>query len=250
MLTTSSIREKFVQLYSEMNTVSNNREGSMTNIVGNKVIELVGISFLANEDIIFGKQNHDYVEREKQWYLGKDRNINSFPGGAPEVWKTIASKNGEINSNYGWCLFSHENNNQYENVLQELLRNPQSRRAIAIYTRPTIWSEYDRDGMSDFICTNAVQYFIRDDKLHCVVQMRSNDAVIGYKNDYHWQLYVLESLYSDLHLHFDGLQFGDIIWQVGSLHVYERDFYLVDGFKRTGKQLTKKEYSRLISESK
>ena len=42
-------------------------------------------------------------------------------------------------------------------------------------------------GMSDFICTNAVSYMIRDDELISVVQMRSNDVVYGYKNDYAWQ---------------------------------------------------------------
>ena len=113
----------------------------------------------------------------------------------------------------------------------ELLTNPDGRRASMIYTRPSIWMEYNEDGKNDFICTNAVTYYIRDNFLQCVVQMRSNDVVFGYKNDYAWQLYVLEQMVKDYNdCKEDGipeLKVGDIIWQVQNLHVYERHFHLV-----------------------
>ena len=91
-----------------------------------------------------------------------------------------------------------------------------------IYTRPQMWVDYNKDGRSDFMCTNAVQYMIRGDLLHAVVQMRSNDVIFGYKNDYTWQKHVLDMLAGDLEI-----ETGDIIWNVGSLHVYERHFHLV-----------------------
>ena len=100
-----------------------------------------------------------------------------------------------------------------------------------IYTRPSIWMEYNEDGKNDFICTNAVTYYIRDNCLHNVVQMRSNDVVFGYKNDYAWQLYVLEQMVKDYNdCKSEGtpeLKVGDIVWQVQNLHVYERHFHLV-----------------------
>ena len=126
---------------------------------------------------------------------------------------------------------------QYGQVLDELLANPDGRRASMIYTRPSIWMEYNEDGKNDFICTNAVTYYIRDNCLHNVVQMRSNDVVFGYKNDYAWQLYVLEQLtreYNSCYLanaadadYRREMEVGDIIWQVQNLHVYERHFDLV-----------------------
>ena len=76
--------------------------------------------------------------------------------------------------------------------------------------------------MSDFMCTNAVQYLIRDGKVNALVYMRSNDAVFGYKNDYAWQKYVLDSVANDL-----GLSVGNLYWNVSSLHVYERHFDLI-----------------------
>jgi len=97
-----------------------------------------------------------------------------------------------------------------------------------IYTRPSMWIEYNEGGKNDFICTNAVSYYIREDMIHAVVQMRSNDVVFGYKNDYAWQMHVLKELCKELSdLNYDELHPGTIQWQVQNLHVYERHFDLV-----------------------
>ena len=96
-----------------------------------------------------------------------------------------------------------------------------------IYNRPSIWVEFDENGKSDFICTNAVTYYIRDNLLHCVVQMRSNDVVFGYKNDYAWQRHVQNKLVEDLGWNNDPISAGMMIWQVQNLHVYERHFNIV-----------------------
>ena len=60
---------------------------------------------------------------------------------------------------------------------------------------------------------------IRDDQLVAIVQMRSNDVVFGYRNDYAWQKHVVVKLADEL-----GINNTKIIWHVGSLHVYERHF--------------------------
>lgn len=189
---------------------------------GVKTIEIVGATFIADEDTIYGTVNEDWNEREKQWYLSMSRNVNDIPPPIPVIWKQVASSKGIINSNYGWCIYSSENYSQYLNVLDELKRNPDTRRASMIYTRPSMHYDYNVDGMSDFICTWGVQYFIREKKLHAHVLMRSNDAVFGYKGDRAWQKYVQESLANDL-----GVEVGDLIWTASSLHVYERHFELV-----------------------
>lgn len=190
---------------------------------GVNMLEMIGATFIADETAIFGTPNQEYIQRELEWYRSQSLNVADIPGGPPVVWKMAASSQGWINSNYGYLILSNDNWNQYDHVRDELRRNPFSRRAVMIYTRPMIWEEYNLDGMSDFICTNTVQYFIRDDKLQVVVQMRSNDVVFGYKNDYAWQEYVALALCDEL-----GVELGDIIWHVGSLHVYSRHFGLVE----------------------
>lgn len=189
---------------------------------GCKMIEVVGATFIADEDAIFGTVNKDYVEREIKWYKSMSRNVNDIEGGAPAAWKACAARDGKINSNYGWAIWSWQNYEQYEHVKRELTEKPESRRAEMIYTRPSIWNDYNKDGMSDFICTDAVQYFIRDGRLIADVRMRSNDVVFGYKNDKFWQDYVHKQLAEDLHV-----AVGPMIWHAGSLHVYEKHFDLV-----------------------
>ena len=211
---------------------------------GCKMLELPGISFIADQEAIFGKVNYDYVRREIDWYLSQSLNVNDLEN-CPEIWKQVADKDGYINSNYGWMVFSRENGFQYNNVLQELTNNPFSRRAVMIYQRPTMWEEYNYNGRSDFCCTNAVQYLFRDERLHGIVQMRSNDVWAGYRNDRAWQDYVLTRLAADL-----KLPKGDIIWNAGSLHCYQKDFYLLDHFSKTGEPTIKKsKYKELYPDS-
>ncbi len=202
---------------------------------GQKTLELVGAQFLADEDSIFGEVDWNYVRRELAWYDGQSRNVNDMEN-PPKIWKDCASPEGWINSNYGWMIFSESNGDQYECVLKTLREDPYSRRAIMIYTRPSMHYDWCEDGMTDFCCTNTVQYLIRDEKLVAMVSMRSNDAVYGYKNDRAWQLRVQQNLADTL-----GVEVGSLIWMVGSLHVYERHFPLVEHWCKTGEKSIPKE---------
>ena len=218
MITIEAVREYFRnELHNENFTEDRN---------GGKTIEMIGASFIADEPAIFGKPNWDYINAEIEWYESESTNITDiYPEGdkePPQAWRMTANVHGEINSNYGHLIWSEKYFGQYENVVTELENNPDSRRASMIYTRPSIWQEYNENGKNDFICTNSVTYYIRDEVLHCVVQMRSNDVIFGYRNDYAWQRHILEKMAWELHL-----DVGDIHWQVQNLHVYDRHFKLV-----------------------
>jgi len=210
-------REEFVKKYK-------NKEFEIDK-TGVKVIELIGVNFVADEDHIFGKPNHDYIARELKWYLSQSLNVNDIEN-TPKIWKNVADKAGFINSNYGWCIFSKENGYQYNNCLNELRINRSSRRGAMIYNRPEMWVDYNKYGRSDFMCTYAVQFLIRNEILWSLVYMRSNDAIFGYKNDYAWHKYVSDMLAFDL-----NIENKKIIWNAGSLHIYEKQFYLLDEYE-------------------
>lgn len=205
------------------------KQDFVTDKTGVKTIELVGTSFVADEDAIFGTVNWDYVQRELDWYKSMSLNVNDIPGGVkqetnpPQIWMSVADPDGLINSNYGWAIWHKDNFEQYDRCVEELKKNRDSRRAIMIYTRPQMWLDYNKNGRSDFMCTNSVQYLVRNEKVHAVVQMRSNDAIFGYKNDRAWQEHVLREVAQDT-----GYAQGDIIWNAGSLHIYSRHFHLVE----------------------
>lgn len=215
MQNVADIRAKLIQKYKDQDFVIDK--------TGVKTIEVIGESFIADEDWIIRKPNYEYIERELEWYKSQSLYVDDIPGDTPAIWKQVASDLGEINSNYGYLIWHEENHNQYDNVLKELKANPNSRRAVMIYNRPSMHEDYKRDGMSDFICTYANTFLIRDGKLISHYLMRSNDAVFGYDNDIHWAMHVQKQLASDL-----GVECGDIIWTATNLHVYERHFKFIE----------------------
>jgi thymidylate synthase len=199
---------------------------------GAKTIEMIGASFVADEPSIFGVPSQDYISQEMIWYTSMSTNIKDIYGeyrDPPAAWQYAANQFGEINSNYGLLIYSEKYFNQYERVVDELIENPDGRRATMVYNRPSIWVEYNENGKSDFICTNAVTYYIRDNILHCVVQMRSNDVVFGYKNDWAWQNRIMHDIVDDINFAKpnEKIEVGMMVWQVQNLHVYERHFDLV-----------------------
>lgn len=216
----------------------------VTDKTGCKTVEIINASFEADKHFIIREPNYDYIARELEWYESQSLDVNDIPGNTPAIWKAVADKDGKINSNYGYLVFSENNFSQYLSVLTELETNPDSRRANMIYTRPSIQMEAFENGMSDFICTNNVQYFIRNNELITSVYMRSNDAVFGYNNDFAWQKYVRDKLIKDLK-NDTGISYepGPIYWNVGSLHVYERHFNHIE--EEIKKEATRREVIEL-----
>ena len=199
---------------------------------GIKTLEIIDADFEVRptDFTIFGELNN-YANRELEWYLSQSLSVLDIPGKIPPIWMNISTKDEkhEINSNYGWMEFSKENYEQYNYALQDLLNDPTTRRACHIYTRPSIWIDYNRNGMSDYICTFATQQFIRNNKLIYSVTMRSNDANRGFKNDLYWARYIANKLIEDLNKNGMNLDKEPIIhWHANSLHLYESDFHYLE----------------------
>lgn len=216
----ADIRQEFARKYKNQEFVIDKS--------GCKMLEIVGASFVADEDYIFGEVNCDYVKREIEWYESQSLNVNDIPGGPPKIWKEVATKDGFINSNYGYLIFSKENGNQYQNVLQHLSKHIDTRHGIMIYNRPSMHTDAFKNGMHDFVCCQNVQYIIRNNKLISLVIFRSNDAIFGFKNDFQWMKNVHKKLYSDLLETYTNLELGKIFWYANSFHIYERHFKLLD----------------------
>jgi len=118
--------------------------------------------------------------------------------------------------------------NQVKFVIEELKRNPYSRRAVIDI----------RDNSSDCFsndpaCLQHIQYFIRNGKLDCCVLFRSNDATrANFMNCF--GLIALQSLISiDLNI---GL--GTFTLRANSFHCYEQEFetlkHYVDKINKVG----------------
>ena len=116
----------------------------------------------------------EYAEAEWQWYLSGDRNIAKLGllyGKVPAIWKRMADKEGNVNSNYGW---QWKRSDQLENVIETLKNFPETRQAaISIYDGKEI-NKYKHDTP----CTYAVQFTILHGRLDMSVLMRSNLSLI------------------------------------------------------------------------
>lgn len=191
-----------------------------------EMLELLNVCFKADEDIIFGEENEAYVGKELAWYDSQHLSIATMPD-PPKIWQKVSGVSGQVNSNYGWMVYSPENQEQFWKCRDELLSNSESRRAVMIYMRPSMYTDATAHGKNDFVCTWGTQFFIRDNVLTQTVSMRSNDAVFGYKNDVRWHQLIHERLWRSLRQKYSRLVPGPITWMVGSLHVYPRHHRMV-----------------------
>jgi thymidylate synthase len=110
--------------------------------------------------------------------------------------------------------------NQKKFVVDELKRQADSRRAV-ISIRD--------NGVDPFIddpaCLQHIQYFIRGDKLHCKVLMRSNDAPKAtFMNAFAFIMLQKEIADSV------GVPVGTYTHRANSFHCYSRDFELLDQY--------------------
>lgn len=218
--TTEDIRDELKRLYKE----GVFREGKY-----GKTVEIQNAHFLADKDWIIREPNYDYAKREVEWYESQSLYVKDIPGDVPKIWQMCADKDGKINSNYGWCIFSNENGSQYDHCLNRLLDDHHTREACMIYTRPSMQVDCNNNGMHDFMCTYSTQVFLNPINefgydLDYTVFMRSNDAVYGFCNDAIWAKHVRDKLVADLNKCGLTVFPGKIIWNAGSLHVYERHF--------------------------
>ena len=119
-----------------------------------------------------------------------------------------------------WTYTYHDRIGYQEQfVINELKRNPDSRRAVIDIRRLSDMKT------NDPACLQHIQYFIRDDMLHCKVLFRSNDACKAtFMNAF--ALIMLQKRIADEL----GIEVGTYTHRANSFHCYEKDFALLDGY--------------------
>lgn len=159
--------------------------------------------------------NKRYAIGEMLWYLSRNRELKSI-GNITDNWKRFSDDGVYVNSNYGELICNRFGFDQLESAYYELVRHPDSRRAI-LQVRPPF--DYLKDDTKDDTCTVYIQFLIRDEKLICIANMRSNDIYLGFPNDVF--CFTCLQIYMAMRL---GIKIGTYYHNVGSLHLYERDY--------------------------
>jgi thymidylate synthase len=109
---------------------------------------------------------------------------------------------------------------QVEFVINDLKRNPESRRAV-INTRDN-WIDSQIDSGA---CLQHLQFFIREGKLHLKVLMRSNDAPeAAFMNAFAF-IMLQKKVADEL-----GVEIGTYTHRANSYHCYSRNYVLLENF--------------------
>ncbi len=177
----------------------------------------------------------DYVMAEILWYISGN-NKTAWIENYSKFWGAISDDGVTANSAYGARIFlkhpyhdvneeayphlePHPEFTQWEYVKEELTRDPDSRRAV-IHIRQPQDSMYAK---KDVPCTLNLQFFIRDKKLHLIVQMRSNDLILGTALDVPAFTFMQEMMANEL-----GVELGYYYHTSNSMHVYDRHYKMCE----------------------
>lgn len=161
------------------------------------------------------------------WYLSGSNDVEPVAHYIP-AYRSF-QENGKIHGGYGPRLFEPAGASQVEYVLSQLRQNQYSRKAvIQLFDRADVETKHE-----DVPCTCTLQFLIREERLHLVTYMRSNDAWLGLPHDVFCFTMLQEMIATSL-----GLPLGKYTHFVGSLHLYERNIEEAKAFLEEGWQST------------
>jgi thymidylate synthase len=164
------------------------------------------------------KFSSTYATAEWLWYLSKNPAVNNISKLA-KIWSQIQDINGEVESNYGVYLFD-----QWNWAIDELLGDNDTRRATIVINQP----HHKGKNKLDYPCTQYLQFFIRNNRLHLGVAMRSNDIIFGFCNDVFTFALFQQLMLNELNERGAGVELGSYHHHAGSLHLYERHFDMAE----------------------
>lgn len=160
------------------------------------------------------KWKKDYAEYEWQWYLSENRSVEEIKKKA-KIWDKMHNGDNIVNSNYG---YQWNRNNQLDFIVNELSKNPNSRRAvISIYDGKEHSKHY-----FDTPCTLNIIFNITNGCLNMTVLMRSNDLWYGFCNDQ----YCFSKLQELISLKL-SIKVGWYYHFVNNLHLYNRHLDII-----------------------
>jgi thymidylate synthase len=163
------------------------------------------------------------VVHELLWFLRGESNIQYLKDNNVKIWDPWADDNGELGRVYGvqwrkWAQYSYVKDKYYlkeidqiKNVIEGIKKDPYSRRHIV-----SAWNVAELDQMALAPCHLLFQFYVVNDKLSCMLTMRSNDLFIG--SPFNIASYALLTM---MIAQLTNLNIGELIISLGDVHVYK-----------------------------
>ena len=152
---------------------------------------------------------------ELLWFLRGDTNVRWLQERGVTIWNEWADADGNLGRVYGaqWCDWRTADGrsiHQINQVIEQIRRNPDSRRLIV-----TAWNPGEVEGMALPPCHCLFQFYVSEGRLSCQLYQRSADIFLGVP--FNIASYALLTM---MVAQVTGLQPGDFVHTFGDLHLY------------------------------
>jgi len=152
---------------------------------------------------------------ELLWFLRGDTNVRYLQENGVRIWDEWARPDGDLGPVYGhqwrsWPTPDGGHIDQMSQVMEELRRNPDSRRLIV-----SAWNVADIPQMALAPCHALFQFYVAEGRLSCQLYQRSADAFLGVP--FNIASYALLTM---MVAQVSGYQPGEFIHTFGDAHLY------------------------------
>jgi thymidylate synthase len=152
---------------------------------------------------------------ELLWFLRGETNIKFLNENGVTIWNEWANESGDLGRVYGaqWCDWRTPEGrsiNQIDNVIEQIKKNPDSRRLIV-----SAWNVGEIEKMALPPCHALFQFFVQEGELSCQLYQRSADLFLGVP--FNIASYALLTM---MVAQVCGLQPGTFVHTFGDLHLY------------------------------
>lgn len=159
------------------------------------------------------------IIHELLWFLKGDTNIAYLKENGVGIWDEWADEHGDLGPVYGhqwrsWTGADGTTHDQIKNVVEEIKRNPDSRRLIV-----SAWNVGDLPKMALSPCHALFQFYVANGKLSCQLYQRSADVFLGVP--FNIASYALLTI---MMAQVCNLQPGEFIHTFGDAHLYSNHF--------------------------
>src|SRR4029077_12888126 len=155
------------------------------------------------------------IIHELLWFLRGDTNVAYLRENGVSIWDEWADERGDLGPVYGyqwrsWPAPDGRHIDQITQVLQELRRNPDSRRLLI-----SAWNVADIPRMKLAPCHALFQFYVAGGRLSCQLYQRSADFFLGVP--FNIASYALLTL---MVAHVCDLKPGEFVHTFGDTHLY------------------------------
>jgi thymidylate synthase len=155
------------------------------------------------------------IIHELLWFLKGETSIRYLRENGVSIWDEWADERGELGPVYGyqwrsWPAPDGRHIDQIAQVLNELERNPDSRRMLV-----SAWNVADLDRMALMPCHAFFQFYVAEGRLSCQLYQRSADIFLGVP--FNIASYALLTM---MVAQVRGLKLGEFVHTFGDTHLY------------------------------